>query len=173
VSEDTLIQRLEQELEQIQELVIRTHKLLDKVRQTGDEDYLNAVALYLHSFYTAAERIFYLLAKEIDDSVPAGADWHKQLLEQMVVEIPNIRQQVISDQTFLELDEFRRFRHVVRSLYAYKLDPKRILVLAEKLSTAGEHLMEDCQRLFVAVRRSSSLDEPNLNESSIDRSLEE
>nr|WP_263480261.1 hypothetical protein [Oscillatoria salina] len=41
----------------------------------------------------------------------------------MAVDIPEVRPSVVSQITYEQLNEFRGFRHVVRSLYAYKLDP--------------------------------------------------
>lgn len=83
----------------------------------------------------------------------------------MSVEFPSLRFSVLSEQTRLELDEFRRFRHVVRSNYAYKLDPERIIALAQKLPALFEHLMQDCLRLCVDLRSQSyspdlEIDEP-------------
>ncbi len=45
--------------------------------------YLDAVALNLHSFYSGLERLFELIARQLDGSVPAGETWHRQLLLQM------------------------------------------------------------------------------------------
>ena len=71
-----LVQRIEQELTQIQESVAQTQRLIRKVSRTQDEDMQDALiaasALNMQSFYTGAERIFYEIAKEVDGYVPAG-----------------------------------------------------------------------------------------------------
>ena len=141
-----LTQRIEQELTKIQESVAQVQRLLTKVQQTGDQDYVGAIALHLHSFYSGLERIFYTVAKSIDNSVPEGEDWHQQLLTQMLFPIPNVRPALIGRQVYQELNEFRGFRHVVRSNYAYELEPARVLVLAEKLSLNSQTLLQDCQQ---------------------------
>ena len=41
--------------------------------------------------------------------------WHLLLLEQMTKEVPGIRPAVISTETGTRLDEYRRFRHVIRN----------------------------------------------------------
>lgn len=142
-----LIERIEQELTQVQEAVLQTQRLISKVPQTQDDDMkqalIAAIALNMQSFYTGAERIFYEIAKQIDGSVPAHADWHKQLLEQLSVEIPSVRHAVLSEMTLAHLDEFRRFRHVVRSNYSYKLNASLVIRLSEKLSTCSQHLRQD------------------------------
>jgi len=99
----------------------------------------------MQSYYTGAERIFYEIAKEIDGDVPTGADWHKQLLEQLSVEIPTVRQAVLSEVTLVDLDEFRRFRHVVRSNYAHNLNPDLVIQLSEKLASCSQNLRQDIQ----------------------------
>ena len=52
-----------------------------------DDDYLGSVAFDLQSFYQGVERVFEIIAKSIDRSVPDGEKWHKILLEQMASEI--------------------------------------------------------------------------------------
>ena len=78
-----LVQRIEQELAQVQEAVTQTQRLIYKLPQTQDDDMQNAliaaIALNMQSYYTGAERIFYEIAKEIDGDVPTGADWHRQV----------------------------------------------------------------------------------------------
>ncbi len=82
-----------------------------------DEDlYLDAVALNLHNFYTGLERVLYHIAATLDEAVPESRDWHQELLKQMAEERPQIRPAVISEETRELLDEYLRFRHVVRNI---------------------------------------------------------
>ena len=41
-------------------------------------------------------------------------------------EVPGIRPAVISTETGTRLDEYRRFRHVVRSVYTHRFDPAKL-----------------------------------------------
>ena len=50
----------------------------------------------------------------------------------MIVEVPDIRPGIISATTYEMLDELRRFRHVVRKIYAYELDRNLILSLSQQ-----------------------------------------
>ena len=52
-----------------------------------------------------------------------------------------IRPQVLSTHTAHDLDEYLRFRHVVRNIYAFQFDGERIAQLTERV-----------QSLFAAVR---------------------
>jgi len=83
--------------------------------------YLDSVALNLHGFYTGIERMFELIARHIDENFPSDKNWHKNLLKQMANNYKNFRPAVISQNIFFKLDEFRRFRHVVRNVYTTSL----------------------------------------------------
>jgi hypothetical protein len=86
--------------------------------------------LYLHDFYVGIERLFRLIASTVDGDVPAGDEWHRDLLRQMNIDLPELRPQVISKETMIALDEYLRFRHVVRNVYTFtlKLEPIKRLV---------------------------------------------
>lgn len=52
----------------------------------------------------------------------------------MSAALPSLRPVVIQPTTRQWLDEYRRFRHVVRNVYSFDLQPDRVLALAENLS---------------------------------------
>ncbi|MEM9947936.1 MAG: hypothetical protein AAF810_18000 [Cyanobacteria bacterium P01_D01_bin.36] len=85
-----------------------------------------AVSLGLHSIYTGIEKVFEQIAREVDGSLQKGERWHKSLLEQMASDVVGVRSAVIDTQTFEALEHYLGFRHVVRSNYAYRLEPERI-----------------------------------------------
>ena len=58
-----LAARLQSELADLEQVVERAQKLLEKAIGQ-DEDYYDGVALNLHSFYTGAERILEEIAKK-------------------------------------------------------------------------------------------------------------
>lgn len=125
----TLVGRIQQSLEDLLTIVSRAETLAVKFRSNLDDGYLDGVALNLHAFYSAVEKIFEDIARTIDDGVPSGPDWHRDLLIQMSAEIPGVRPPVISRQTRLVLDDFRGFRHVVRNIYTYNLRADRVIEL--------------------------------------------
>jgi hypothetical protein len=53
----TLVSRIREELSEVKKAVERAQAGWERSKRTGDEFYLDSVALNLHSFYTALERI--------------------------------------------------------------------------------------------------------------------
>lgn len=119
----TLIAEIKDELAKLEKLVERLAK---KQARIDDEEFSDSAALRLHNFYTGCERIFKLIAKEVNGVLSQDFDWHKRLLSQMALEIPHHRPAVISTATRTALEELLGFRHIVRNLYVYELKPERV-----------------------------------------------
>jgi hypothetical protein len=126
--------RIRNELVEVERVRRRTETGWQRARQSGDDYYLDGVALNLHGFYSGLERIFELIATRIDGKLPTGENWHQMLLNQMTVEISHVRPAVISESTYAQLDEYRGFRHVVRNVYTFKFEPAKIQKLVDNLS---------------------------------------
>jgi hypothetical protein len=125
--------RIRQELCEIAMVIDRTEIGWRHLQQSGDDFYLDSVALNLHSFYTALEKLFELIATTIDQVKPQGENWHQELLRQMAIEIELVRPAVISKETRNILDEYRGFRHIVRNVYSLTLSATRIEPLVMNL----------------------------------------
>jgi hypothetical protein len=151
VTHPSLHQKVEIELGELLTVATEVERLLDKIERSGDLDYLGAVAMNLQSFYTGVERIFLLIARSIDLSIPTGERWHQLLIEQMATEIDTVRPSLLRDSTRLKLDELRRFRHVARSLYAFRLNADLVREVAVRLSDVHRCFVEDCERFFEKI----------------------
>lgn len=140
-----LIARLNKELTKIQTVVQTAISQANKAQNTGDLDYLQAAALSLQNFYMGVEQVFEEIAKQVDEFLPAGASSHRELLEQMALEIPKVRPPVIQANTLEQLNEYRGFRHVVIHRYGFELYPERIQELVESLPVCFNDLTKDIQ----------------------------
>jgi hypothetical protein len=78
-----LVGQLQQFLTDLEQVVDRSQQLLQKYKATQDEDYVGTLALNLHGVYTGVERCFEEIARQLDETVPSGTDWHRRLLRQM------------------------------------------------------------------------------------------
>ena len=111
------------------------------------------LALKLHNFYTGCERIFNMVTSELSGGPPTGFDWHQRLLDRMAADWGE-RPAIITPTTAADLREFLSFRHVVRNVYGYELDPERIERLLEKYPPAWnafQHDVEDFVRKLKAM----------------------
>lgn len=100
----------------------------------GQSVYLESVALNLHSFYTGIERLFELIARHVDGDPASGQMWHRDLIQQMANDELKVRPAVISADTASQLDEFRRFRHLVRNAYSFNLEADKMTGVVDTLS---------------------------------------
>ena len=113
---------IERELEQLERLLREYHVLLEAAR-TGEPDLVERTALgsILQSFYTGVESIFETIAKRVDRDMPAGEEWHKELLARMT-RSAEVRGPVISADTADLLEPYLGFRHVYRHAYSFLLE---------------------------------------------------
>ena len=140
-----LVAKLRNELVKVELAVRSAVSQAEKARLSGDEDFWCAAAFSLQNFYMGTERIFEEVAKQIDRSLPSGGSSHRALLEQMSLEIPNIRPAVISANTLERLHDYRGFRHVAIHLYAFELHSDRISVLVDMLMDSWMLLSRDVE----------------------------
>lgn len=123
----TVAARIRHDLEDLTRVIDRTERARAAAqRRPEDRDLLfDSIALNLHDFYAGLERIFRIIADQIDGSAPTGAEWHRDLLRQMETELPAVRPRVVSEAAASRIDEYLRFRHVVRNVYAFEFGPPR------------------------------------------------
>ncbi|MFQ5753485.1 MAG: hypothetical protein ACE5HI_15960 [bacterium] len=144
-----LIAEIHDELSKLNKLVdkLAKQKQLDK-----DEESLDSAALRLHNFYTGCERIFKLIASDVNDYVPDSWDWHKRLLTQMSLELEGIRPAVISEIVRNDLQELLAFRHIVRNIYGYELDQKRVEHLVTLTKATFPNFVNDIKKFIEYLR---------------------
>lgn len=99
-------------------------------KNTPDLVQVTALASVLHSFYNGLENIFLSIAKGVDDAVPTGAQWHRDLLTQMTRAASN-RDPILTDELARQLAGYLGFRHFYRHSYSFFLEWSEV----EKLVT--------------------------------------
>ncbi|MDZ7292517.1 MAG: hypothetical protein ONB44_22775 [candidate division KSB1 bacterium] len=123
-----LVAEINDELAKLEKLAQR---LATQQGRVDDEEISESAALRLHNFYTGCERIFKLIAVEVNGALSQSLDWYKRLLNQAALEVTGIRPAVISAETRKDLEELLNFRHIVRNIYAFELKSERIEELIE------------------------------------------
>ena len=131
---DELVERIRGEIPDLDQTVERALTAWEKAQKIAEEPnlMLDSVALNLHGFYSGVERLFDLIARHIDQKMPTGETWHRDLLGQMAQE-QTTRPAVIGKDSLAYLDEFRRFRHLVRNVYTINLIPDKMAGLVTTL----------------------------------------
>jgi hypothetical protein len=137
--------RIRSELIELERLVSRAERAMEGARRLPqDMDfYVDSAALNLHDVYAGLERLFRQIASTVDGDVPASPDWHRDLLQQMGLDLPKLRPPVLSVDAIHALDEYLRFRHVVRNVYSFQLDSGRIGRLVSLLRPAFERAKDE------------------------------
>ena len=137
--------RIRKELDDIERLVLRADRAIKTARKNPrDADlYLDSASLNMHDVYSGFERIFKQIAATVDGNVPSNAEWHRDLLEQMALNLPKARPPVLSPDSIERLDEYLRFRHVVRNGYTFSFDPERIGRLVKELLPTFEQIRDE------------------------------
>ena len=126
-----LASRILNEIASLGVVVTRVESAWKAAAAKDDELYFDSVALNIHSFYSGLERLFEKISYAVDGYMPKGVNWHQELLNQMALEIPNVRPAVISEKTRNQLDTYRGFRHVVRNVYTYHISADKMKPLAK------------------------------------------
>ena len=135
-----LAARIRTDLSELALLVDRAKHGWERAKSRDDDYYLDGVALNLHGFYSGLEKVFEKIAATIDESVPTAANWHQELLNQMCMEIPEVRPAVISEEVRDLLEDYRGFRHVVRNIYSFHLNPEKMERLISNIDLVQEKL---------------------------------
>lgn len=165
----TLRTEIDQELKELERLEEEIFNYLEQLDHEPENMELRALGSSIHDFYSGVEKIFELIAENIDEDIPEGKDWHNRLLMRMQGEVEGIRPPVITEELKESLEEYLRFRHLFRNIYGYKLKWSRLKELVEQfpevlekvkrdMNTFYEHLTKLKTELEKETRKSSDQD---------------
>jgi len=153
-----LKERIEAELADIDRAAEKAAQAYEAAERGGPDQafFLDSVAMNLHSFYNAVERILELLSRELDGGLPTGPAWHRDLLTQMALQVGGVRPPVLREKTAASLGEYLRFRHLVRNLYTWNFQGDKLAELVTRLDGVLSDLKADLAgfgRYLVAASR--------------------
>jgi hypothetical protein len=109
---------------------------------------MNALASYLHQFYTGCERILERIAMAMDGGLPGGVYAHANLLAQMARELPGIRPAVLNEALWLRLQDYLAFRHFFRHAYGSTLEWAKLQPLVVSMPTTLADVQEQLRVFF-------------------------
>lgn len=158
--DEVLARRVAREIELELESIGRLQGELESAPGGDDTFALRARGSILHDFYTGVERVFVRLAEEINGGVPRGDQWHRQLVRDMSIAIPDVRPAVISPELAEELGEFLRFRHVFRNVYGFVLRADRLESLQQQMPDVLERFVNEMRTFLAWLTGGERTDEP-------------
>lgn len=146
---ERLIAELQSDVRDLRVVVDENSRAWERIEQ-GADDRLDWAALgyTIHNVYGVIENYCLRVAKFFENGLE-GSAWHKELLHRMTLEIGTLRPALLTNDTYLLIDELRSFRHLFRNLYARPLDPDRTRIVQAKVAPAVR-AFEEAHRAFVA-----------------------
>lgn len=118
-----------------------------------DEWEARGVGSTLHDLYSAMEKIFRVIARDLDQNMPTCAEWHRELLEQMGLSLPGIRPEVVSKGLRDSLSDFLAFRHIFRNIYGFHLSAEKLDSLLKKVPNVCEGFEKEIVDFLETMRR--------------------
>ncbi len=142
------------EVEQIDQLFTVYSDLFEHVQQrTPDMVEVAAIASVLHSFYNGLENIFTSIAKGLDQQVPSGPQWHRDLLVQMSQQTSH-RRGVISAELAKRLADYLAFRHFYRHSYSFFLEWEELKGLVTPLRQVWAQVKGELSEFLKSLKSS-------------------
>jgi len=127
----TLKEHLNDELNALNQTVTSLTRATQQASSVPEDFAVRTLASYLMDFYRRCERMSERVAVILDDGLPQGENWHQALLRQVAEPRGENRPPLWSGTLLIDLDAYRRFRHVVHHKYGDDLRPDYVLELAE------------------------------------------
>jgi hypothetical protein len=110
-----------------------------------------SLALKLHNFYTGCERIFQIIASELNGGLPSSYDWQRRLLNRMS-KPQDYRPAVLREDTLYKLNEYLSFRHVVRNIYGFELEKQKLENLVNNYYNTWSQVQEDINSFILWLK---------------------
>lgn len=123
--------RIEDELNSIEDTIQTITDLLKQKDTIPEVALIPALASYIADFYSGCERISERVAVYLDGGLPQTKNWHLELLKQVAEPGGDNRPPLWSGALLLELDEYRKFRHLTRHIYKIDLKPPEVIALGK------------------------------------------
>ena len=134
----SLAARIRLEVERLGQQGVRASATFGQASSIQDRERALELAAYeMATYYSGLERVFEAIANDVDRAPVSGPSWHQELLDRMRVPLKGRRPPVIGPATGRSLDGLLRFRHVMRSIYAFDLDFARIAEIGDVFATTA------------------------------------
>jgi hypothetical protein len=135
--------------------VIEKRKKEIKKHDADADVYIESLVHNIENFYMGIEDIFKRIGVFTDEGIPEGPRWHSILIKGMARDIPGVRPPVIEHETRELLDEYRKFRHLVRNIYTFNIIPEKVMKLAHGITKAFNPFNKDIKDFLNFIEKIS------------------
>ena len=150
--------RIEDELKSVEDTIQTITDLLKQKDTIPEVALIPALASYIADFYSGCKRISERVAVYLDGGLPKSKDWHQELLKQVAEPGGENRPPLWSGALLLELDEYRKFRHLERHIYKIELKPDRVITLAENIEPVFNKIKSAVAKLYQWLEQQAEQD---------------
>jgi hypothetical protein len=123
---------------------------------------LRGKASIFSDFYSGAERIFRRIADTINGGMPKGESWQQELLNDMKLDMPELRPAVISEKTYKLLLNFIAFRHKFRNIGLLNFDFEEMKKIEIKFPEAHTKFKADLEAFLIFVDKLANTPPPKV-----------
>jgi hypothetical protein len=117
-------------------------KLEERKREKGKAA-VESIGFQLHNLYCAFEDLFKLVAETFENHIQDKSRYHVEILKRMTLAIEGVRPPLLSQESFVLLDNLRSFRHLFRHAYSYELDERKMKIVLEDASKLADMYRRD------------------------------
>ena len=122
---------LQAELQSRTQDISNIYLKLDERKGKRGKIAVESLSYQLHNLYCAFEDLFKAIAVSFENNIDHKARYHAELLKRMTYTIEGVRPALLSQESFLLLDNLRSFRHLFRHAYSYDLDERKVRIVLE------------------------------------------
>lgn len=136
---------------QVREIENIYARLEERRRKRGKAG-IESVGYQLHNLYCAFEDLFKMIAEIFENQLQDKSQYHLELLKRMTVSIEGVRPPLISQESYVLLDNLRAFRHLFRHAYSYELDERKVKLVLEDAMKLKEIYVKDIQKFLYLLQ---------------------
>lgn len=112
---------------------------------------MESVAYQIHNLYNAVEDLLKIVAAHFENQITETARWHSALLQRMTQDIPGMRPRLLSESSYLNLNNMRGFRHFFRHAYGVNIDYDQLAMNLDKARLLRPSLTQDVENFLKQV----------------------
>ena len=124
-------------------------KLEDRRKKRGKAG-IESIAYQLHNLYCAFEDLFKIVAETFENHIQDKTKYHMELLKRMTLSIEGVRPQLLSQESYILLDNLRSFRHFFRHVYSYEIDVRKVRIVLDDADKLREMFKKNVE-IFLEI----------------------